>query len=1541
VVVGVFLVCCASAAATPPVTEFSAGIPAGSGPDVIARGPDNAMWFSEYSSDRIGRVAADGSITQYPSTGSLSPGAHPSGVVTGPDGNIWFSEFGTGRLGELNPTTGQLIGEYPLPAGASSQPEGIVVGPDGALWFTERGAGQVGRLDLSTASPGTSNGITEYPVGTQVGNTSTQPVDLVDGPDGALWVTLFGTGAVDRIDPTAVSPGTLSGVIDYPLPGPGSAPEGISVGSDNAIWIADEGAGQLVRVDTTTVLTDPSDAITDTAIGAAPLWISSAAGGALWATDNAASELLQYDIPSATTTVLGSAQGVTGDATGDAQDVAGNLWFTEFNANKVGEVALSQQPVSITPPVISPSTATVGQTVSCSTGTWTNSPTAYTYQWQLDGHALAGETGSAHVIGSAEAGHQLTCQVTATNNALGSGTATSAPITPSQPPSETLTITTSGTGTGFVSGSAVCFKSSAASTTCHATFPYGTVVSLTGNPTGSTAFIGWLSLGNSSCVIGTCSVTMNGNQTVTAFFEAPATLTVKVDGSGQGFVSIKNLSPAKLGVKNPVQCVKAPTGPHTCPGTYNYDSELALTAVPTAKFGSRFVGWSGGCSGTASCGVFLNRNVTITATFTYDAGVHVNAIEITQGVQTTELPTRTTVGGYFQNYSGVPISSNGPGSAPVTVKLAQDHATVVRVYVNTALPRYGQPVPTMRLTAYRNGRMLAPGPIGPDQTPSTYAVPVGPLGSTPSQLAAQRVGALTRVCIKPGFCTLGHTGTYTFTLPWGWAEGNVYFEADTNTDPNVFVSGCQDTDCFDRGIYLDGVHFNPVSYANVYPIALTVNGVGPQGYTTTNPPPDPQWAITQDVVPFPIYISSYGQVVNATTAVTGCDGLTQGKQTNAQFSQAVYLARDAALLNFVTTWASQNNTSKSIYPFGVLSPVGAASSTCPNAGGFSGGLTTGGTTLYSSQPASVASDDRPITGMGHEFHHGIGLPHAGVQCNSGTIGTAETLTGSTTVGSTSLTLTAQPSGLQIGQPISGPGVVGGAEIVTISGTTVTMTAAATSTNSNASYSFTTNAPQAGSSWPPTFIASSGVPADGLFDGVGLVGLDNIANSPYTVRGPASTTAPTAQVYDLMSYCTGGSDRFGWISVRNWNYDVGFNAPGLTQAADLASANPPFSTVPPASLSAASTLAVTSVYDIGSGRTLLTTVAPDASAATPRSPNATYSLTARNAAGQVVARAGTTATLTHVDPGGGHAGGSLILIRGKIAAAGVREVDVLQNGRPIGRDHATAHAPTAAFARLSAGTVVGGQRGAVLRWRSHDADGGSLEVTVRYSADGGRTWKSIYSGADTGSARVPGDLLSRSRNARLRLYVSDGFNEAIVTSPRLISPGVAPSVTITSPRSSLRLSASAALNLAGSAYDDTGTRLTGRSLVWRSGRQVLGRGTQITTVALPAGRHRVTLTGRDRSGRTGSASVTITILAAPPVLTLFKAPHRISAKARSVKLRLATLAAAPLRIGRARALVGRRPKTVRVTVKPGRKTLTLQLVLRSGRYSTRVTISILR
>jgi hypothetical protein len=67
-------------------------------------------------------------------------------------------------------------------------------------------------------------------------------------------------------------------------------------------------------------------------------------------------------------------------------------------------------------------TATAGQTLTASTGTWTGAPApTYAYQWKVDGVAVSGETASTFVAVSGT----ITVTVTATNY-LGAVTATSA-----------------------------------------------------------------------------------------------------------------------------------------------------------------------------------------------------------------------------------------------------------------------------------------------------------------------------------------------------------------------------------------------------------------------------------------------------------------------------------------------------------------------------------------------------------------------------------------------------------------------------------------------------------------------------------------------------------------------------------------------------------------------------------------------------------------------------------------------------------------------------------------------------------------------------------------------------------------------------------------------------------------------------------------------------------------------------------------------------------------------------------------------------------
>ena len=75
-------------------------------------------------------------------------------------------------------------------------------------------------------------------------------------------------------------------------------------------------------------------------------------------------------------------------------------------------------------------TAQVGQTLSGSNGTWTNSPIWYTYRWLADGIAIGGATANTFLVTGAQVGAVITFEVTAHNAGGSSLPATSAGTAP-------------------------------------------------------------------------------------------------------------------------------------------------------------------------------------------------------------------------------------------------------------------------------------------------------------------------------------------------------------------------------------------------------------------------------------------------------------------------------------------------------------------------------------------------------------------------------------------------------------------------------------------------------------------------------------------------------------------------------------------------------------------------------------------------------------------------------------------------------------------------------------------------------------------------------------------------------------------------------------------------------------------------------------------------------------------------------------------------------------------------------------------------------
>jgi Divergent InlB B-repeat domain len=157
-----------------------------------------------------------------------------------------------------------------------------------------------------------------------------------------------------------------------------------------------------------------------------------------------------------------------------------------------------------------------------------------------------------------------------------------------------IAVTKAGTGAGTVATTPAGIS---CGTVCTASFPVGTVVTLTATPAAGSTFAGW----SGGCA-GTapCTVSGNGSVAVTATFSAaPVALSVARSGPGA-------ITSAPSGISCGTDCSE----------TYASGTIVTLTATPSAN-GSTFVGWSGGgCSGSVlTCTVTLKTATTVTAMF--------------------------------------------------------------------------------------------------------------------------------------------------------------------------------------------------------------------------------------------------------------------------------------------------------------------------------------------------------------------------------------------------------------------------------------------------------------------------------------------------------------------------------------------------------------------------------------------------------------------------------------------------------------------------------------------------------------------------------------------------------------------------------------------------------------------------------------------------------------------------------------------------------------------------------------------------------------
>ena len=231
-------------------------------------------------------------------------------------------------------------------------------------------------------------------------------------------------------------------------------------------------------------------------------------------------------------------------------------------------------------------------------------------------------------------------KIVARNNC---GQSTSGPVwsfSTVQPSTYTLTVTKSGTGGGPVTSSPAGIN---CGDDCSEAYNQGTVVSLTATPSSGSTFEGW----SGACSgTGQCSVTMDADKTVTATFtqqqQQQYSLMIIKSGTGNGTVTS---SPAGINCGD------------DCSETYTKVQKVKLTAK--AETNSTFTGWSGGgCSGTKTCTVTVNAQITVTASFAAklpDIAVSLESLDF-GGVKVGKKLTKT-----------LKITNNGTGELRITI----------------------------------------------------------------------------------------------------------------------------------------------------------------------------------------------------------------------------------------------------------------------------------------------------------------------------------------------------------------------------------------------------------------------------------------------------------------------------------------------------------------------------------------------------------------------------------------------------------------------------------------------------------------------------------------------------------------------------------------------------------------------------------------------------------------------------------------------------------------------------------------------------------
>jgi virginiamycin B lyase len=302
------------------------------------------VWFTESNASKLGRFdPRTRAFKEYkvPGVGDMW------GITIDLNGLVWLTQYslkgsvnpggaiepgGSGRLIRFDPNDANFT-VIDIPT-AGAFPFRVIADAQGRLWFTELLGNKIGFYDPASGK------LEEYAVPTQFAG----PADLTFDRHGTLWFTEAYNESVASFDLQTKQ------FVEYhfssidPTQYIGS-PVGISVAPDGIVWIADHGGNWIVEFNSTSEriarypthepppqiypISIPNDLLIDRA---GRIWFAEHGGNSIGYFDTRTQRMVEFVIPT----------GPISTALWIALAPDGNVWFTEWSADKIGVVHSNQ-----------------------------------------------------------------------------------------------------------------------------------------------------------------------------------------------------------------------------------------------------------------------------------------------------------------------------------------------------------------------------------------------------------------------------------------------------------------------------------------------------------------------------------------------------------------------------------------------------------------------------------------------------------------------------------------------------------------------------------------------------------------------------------------------------------------------------------------------------------------------------------------------------------------------------------------------------------------------------------------------------------------------------------------------------------------------------------------------------------------------------------------------------------------------------------------------------------------------------------------------